>query len=98
MFGSTFEDFLLKLGLLKNIVYRVHIADIGQYRVHIARILEKNIAQAWSRGLFMALAWHPRPNHQSPAAFEKNAKNPNNPGFEPPLPHLGHRFQDQEIR
>ena len=36
-----------------------------------------------------------------PAAFEKNAKNVNNPGFEPPLAFtaLGHRrFQDQEIR
>ena len=44
----TFKDFFTENGALKNIVYRVHIADMAQYRVHIARILEKNIAQAWS--------------------------------------------------
>ena len=40
--------FFEKTGLQRNIVYRVHIGDIAQYRVHIARILKKNIAQAWS--------------------------------------------------
>ena len=41
-----------------------------------------------SNPLFMAFCWHPRPNHHPPAAFEKNAKNVNNPGFEPPSPAL----------
>ena len=40
--------FFEKTGLQRNIVYCVHIGDIAQYRVHIARILKKNIAQAWS--------------------------------------------------
>ena len=43
--------FFEKMGLQRNIVYRVHIGDIAQYRVHIARILKKDIAQAWSTPL-----------------------------------------------
>ena len=38
--------FFEKTGLQRNIVYRVHIGDMAQYRVHIARNLKKNIAQA----------------------------------------------------
>ena len=46
---STFEGFFLsKMALLKNIVYRVRLAIFAQYRVHIAHILKKDIAQAWS--------------------------------------------------
>ena len=33
---------------LKNIVQRVHLARFAPYRVHIARSLQKNIAQGWS--------------------------------------------------
>ena len=46
--GSTFEDFLSKMALFKNIVYLVRLVIFAQYRVHIALILKKNIAQAWS--------------------------------------------------
>ena len=35
--------------LLKNIVYRVHLARLALYRVHIAWSLQKNIAQGWSQ-------------------------------------------------
>ena len=49
VYFSRFKNvFFWKTGLQRNIVYRVHIGDIAQYRVHIARILKKNIAQAWS--------------------------------------------------
>ena len=47
-YGSTFEDFLSKIVLFKNIVYRVRLAIFAQYRVHIAHIPKKDIAQAWS--------------------------------------------------
>ena len=48
--------FLKKTGLQRNIVYRVHIGDIAQYRVHIACILKKNIAQAWSTYMILSIS------------------------------------------
>ena len=47
--GHLSRIFLSKMGLFKNIVYRVRLAIFAQYRVHIACILKKNIAQACIR-------------------------------------------------
>ena len=44
--GQLSRIFLSKMALFKNIVYLVRLVIFAQYRVHIARILKKNIAQA----------------------------------------------------
>ena len=39
------DKFMRFFRLLKNIVYRVHIAILAKYRVHTAQTLQKDIAQ-----------------------------------------------------
>ena len=45
---AHYVEFMRFLRFLKNIIYRVHIAILATYRVHIARTLQKDIPQGCS--------------------------------------------------